>query len=223
MKKFQPLLEKYENNRVIRGLIQLIPFGIGGAVDVVLTKTIEKIQEERANTFFDELSSGNIVVDERLLESEDFLHAYFSTAKYALNTRRREKIRMFANLLKSSLIESEISDIDEYEDYLNVLDELSYRELLALNMLDKYSLIAKENGQNDLQRTGIFWEEFENRLSQELHISTEQVPDFMNRIARTGCYEMFTGSYLGYTGGRGKLTPTFKKLKQFIKSSNSTN
>lgn len=41
----------------------------------------------------------------------------------------------------------------------------------------------------------------------------------MNRIARTGCYEMFTGTYANYTGGRGKLTPTYHRLKKFIEDS----
>ena len=57
-------------------------FGIGGAIDVVLTKTLENIQEERAGAFFDELVVGNIVVDEDLLKSEDFLHAYYATTKF---------------------------------------------------------------------------------------------------------------------------------------------
>ena len=131
MNVLQPLLEKYEGNRVIRGLIQLVPLGIGGAIDVVLTKTLENIQEERAGAFFDELAAGNIVVDENLLKSEDFLHAYYATTKFALNSRRREKIKMFARLLKSSLTDKEISNIDEYEDFLKILDELSYRELIA--------------------------------------------------------------------------------------------
>ena len=86
--------------------------------------------------FFDELAKGDVIVDEELLKSEDFLHAYFATTKYALNTRRREKIEMFARLLKSSITEKDISSIDEYEDLLKVLDELSYRELLALRILE---------------------------------------------------------------------------------------
>jgi len=69
MNKLQPLLEKYEKNRVIRGLIQLVPFGIGGAIDVALTSTLEKIREERAAAFFDELDKGNVIVDESLLNT----------------------------------------------------------------------------------------------------------------------------------------------------------
>ena len=216
MSKLQPLLEKYEKKRVIRGLIQLVPFGIGGLIDVVLTKTLENIQKERTAAFFDELAKGDAVVDENLLKSEDFLHAFFATTKYALNSRRREKIKMFARLLKSSLTENDLSNIDEYEDFLKILNELSYRELLALKILDEYSSTPRKEEQNDLQWTSQFWEELERRIAKELNIPANQVVDFMNRIARTGCYEVFTGGYFDYTGGKGKLTPTYQRLKKFI-------
>lgn len=220
MSKIQPLLEKYENNRVIRALIQLVPYGFGGAIDVVLMKTLENIKRERAAAYFDELATGDAVVDEKLLECEDFLHAYYATTKCALNSRRREKIRMFARLLKSSLAESEISAIDKYEDFLKILDELSYRELLALKVLDEYSSTPRTEEQNDLQWTRQFWDEFEQRLADKLNLPKDQVPDFMNRIARTGCYEIFTGMYWGYAGGQGKLTSTYHKLRKFIEVNN---
>ena len=164
------------------------------------------------------LATGDVVVDEKLLECEDFLHAYYATTKYALNSRRREKIRMFARLLKSSITESEISDVDEYEDILKILDELSYRELLALKILDEYSSTPRTEEENDLQWTEQFWNEFEQRLSNELRIPKNQVADFMNRIGRTGCYELFTGMYWDYTGGKGKLTSTYHRLKKFIEA-----
>ena len=211
-------LEKYDN-RVIRGLIQLLPCGIGSAIDVVLMKTLEHIQRERTMAFFDELAKGDVIVDEELLKSEDFLHAYFATTKYALNTRRREKIEMFARLLKSSLTEKDISNIDEYEDFLKVLDELSYRELLALRILDKYSSTARSEAQKDLKWTNQFWDKFEEDITNELKIPKDQIASFMDKIARTGCYEMFTGAYWDYTGGKGKLTSMYWRLKKFIEDS----
>jgi hypothetical protein len=47
-------------------------------------------------------------------------------------------------------------------------------------------------------------------------VPKDEVSDFMNRISRTACYEMFTGGYLDYTGGKGKLTLTYRRLKLFI-------
>jgi hypothetical protein len=209
-------LLKYYDNRVIRALIQLVPCGIGSAVDVLLMKTVDNIREQRAKAFFDELSNGNMIVDEALLESEDFLHSYFATAKMALNSRRREKIQMFARLLKSSISGEGPQDSDEYEDFLGILDELSYRELQALAIMDEFSSLPRTEEQNDLTWTDTFWDKFVNRLEEKLKIPSEEVSDFMNRISRTGCYEMFTGSYWDYTGGKGKLTPTYKRLKRYI-------
>jgi len=210
------LLEKYKSNRVIRALVQLVPLGIGGAVDVVLCETLEKIRRDRAMTFFDELAAGDVILNENLLKSEDFLHAFFSTAKFALNSRRREKIRMFASLLKSSLTNMELKNIDEYEDYLHILDELSYREILALSILDRFSNRPRKKEWNDLQWLNTFWGEFEEALTKEIDIPKGQISDYMNRIARTGCYEILNVAIWGYKGGKGKLTPTYQKLKKYI-------
>ena len=216
MTAIQSMLEKYEGNRVIRGLIQLIPFGMGSSLDVILSKTLDKIQNERVTAFFDELAAGNVVVDEELLRSEDFLHCYFSTTKYALNSRRHEKIQMFARLLKSSLLDDGPKGVDEYEDFLKILDELSYRELKALSLLDEYSGRIREEEQNDLQWTNTFWDEFEKRLPIELSMPLDEVPNFLTRISRTGCYETFKGGYFDSEEGIGKLTPMYHRLKKFI-------
>jgi len=197
-------------------LVQLIPFGIGGALDVVVAKTMGNIREERSRAFFDELANTSTSLDPAILESEDFLHCYFSTARYALNSRRREKIQMFARLLKASLGEKGPRDIDEYEELLEILDDLTFRELQALTIMDSFSNRPRTPDQNDLQWTNTFWREFEDRIVLDLGVPRDEVADFMNRISRTACYEMFTGGYMDYTGGKGKVTPTYRRLKRFI-------
>ena len=210
------LLEKYDNP-IIRALVQLLLGGFGSAVDIALMRDLETIRRDRARTFFDELAEGNIIVDEELLRSEDFLHAFFSTAKCALNTRRREKIMMFARLLRSAAAKDDVSSVDEYEDLLRILDELAYRELLALQILDECGRrTPRSEGQNDLQWSTVFWAQFEEELGQVLKIPKGQVSNFMDKIARTGCYEIFTGGYIGYTGGQGQLTPMYFRLTEFF-------
>jgi len=183
--------------------------------------TLEKIRGERTREFFDELAKGNILVDSSLLESEDFLHCYFATVKYALNSRRREKSKMFARLLKSSVTGEGPHGVDEYEDFLNILDELSYRELWALTILDQYQFSDKErtSDQNDAQWAITFWEEFIQCVSNELSIPPDEVIDFLKRISRTGCYELITG--WGFPNN-GKVTPTYRRLKNFILESSET-
>ena len=159
------LVQRYEKNPVLRGLAQLISLwslGIGSAIDAALLTKLQNIREERVRTFFDELAAGKVELNPELLESEDFLHCFFATVRAALNSKRREKIKMFARLLKSSILRNTFSNTDEYEECLGILDELYYRELLILFTLDKYEsqYPKKEYQENDLQRATRFWKEF---------------------------------------------------------------
>ena len=221
MADLEGLLRRYESNRVIRGLIQLVPYGLGSAIDVVIVQTYANMKKERMSNFFDELSRDNVVVDEELLKSHDFLHCYLLTIQLALNTRREEKIRVFARYLKNSLHEPRPSSIDEYEDYLQILDDLSYREMQALSLLDEFSDRPREPENSDLAWTESFWNEFEEKMATQLAIPHAELASFMNRIARTGCYEMYTGSYWDYTGGKGKLTPMYVRLTKFVRERGS--
>jgi hypothetical protein len=209
---------RYQKNPVIRALIQLIPFGVGSAADVALTTILENIREERAREFFDELAEGAVPLTREIIESEDFLHAYFSAARAALNTRRREKIRYFARLLTSSITSSEISTIDEYEEYLSILDELSFRELGILVVLARYE---KENFLQDdtdpIQRPNRFWDQFSSEVCTRFSITLEEFSSVLTRLNRTGLYRTIVGMYPGYTGRMGKLTPLYTKLEKLIR------
>lgn len=178
---------------------------------------VANVRRDRARVFFDELASTNAVDNPGLLESEDFVHCFLSTARFALNTRRREKIRMFARLLKrSTLPDGGLSDVDEYEDFLGILDELSYRELRALDILDTFCGSRSAEGQTDMERMLGFWDEFCRRLSDELEIPQDEVADFMSRIGRTGCLREHVG--WDATPGMGVLTPTYRRLKEFVEA-----
>ena len=211
------LAERYEKNAILRGLIQLVPFGLGSGIDVALSARFQKIKEERTRAFFDELAEGGILLQPGLLKSEDFLHCFFATVKAALDTRRREKIRLFARLLKASTLAGSFSGTDEYEEYLNTLDELSFREISILVTLGKFeSLFPKSDTENDLKRTHRFWDQFTTELVEKLHIPKEEIDAVLTRLNRTGLYETFIGSYFDYTGGKGKLTPLYFHLKKLI-------
>lgn len=213
----EKLVVRYEKNPVLRALFQLVPFGVGSAADILVTTTIKNIQEERSRTFFDELGSGSLELNLTLLESEDFLHCFFATTKAALNSRRREKIQMFARLLKSSVVEGNFSDTDEYEEFLGILDEISFRELIILDTLDKYEAQYRQNDkENDLQKTEHYWVAFKKDVEVKAGIPMQEIDGYLTRLNRTGCYETIVGGYLGYDGGRGKLSPNYFRLRKYI-------
>jgi|10_taG_2_1085330.scaffolds.fasta_scaffold13541_5 hypothetical protein len=127
---------------------------------------------------------------------------------------RFERSKTFFDELEKGLIQLDDETIKS-EDYLKILDELSYREIQALNILDSFYSTPRDPDDSDLKWTVKFWDEFVSKLSAGIEISPEKIDGFMIRVSRTGCYELFTGKYVSDTGGRGILTPTFFDLKEY--------
>ena len=208
-------VEKYNSNPILRGLIQLVPLGIGSAIDVSLTTKLANIKNKRIETFFDTLLKNNLNEDSKLLESEDFLHKYFLTVDLALKTRQEEKIKMFAKMLSNSF---DKNDVDEYEDYLHILNELSYRELYILIELDNShnENFKKFPQDNKLQLTERYWNEFYKKIINKFKISEGEINSLLVRLSRSGCYQLLAGEYISPRIGQGTVTEVWNKLKSKI-------
>lgn len=209
------LLARYEHLPIIRGLVQLVPLGIGSAVDTALLGYYQAYQTDRLREFFDELGTGVVPLTPELIESNDFLHCYFATLGAVVRSRRQEKVRYLARLLKSALVSQGVSSIDEYEELLSIINELSYRELGILSLLARFERATpRQQGENELQRAGRFWPTLAVEAEKLFGVSGAMLQAILVRLQRSGCYEEFTGAYLNYGGGRGRLTPLYFRLEQ---------
>ena len=110
------LVERYANQPAVQALLKLLPYW--SSADAFIQQRARKIRHERTRTFFDALANGKVQLSEDLIQSDDFLHCYFKTVSAALNTRRKEKIQMFARLLRYALDGDSFSSIEEYEEVL---------------------------------------------------------------------------------------------------------
>ena len=209
--------KRYEQQPIIRGLVQLIPWGIGSAVDVAIMTVLNNVREDRAHAFFDELAKGRIALTQEQINNEDFLHAYFATVRAALNTRRREKIRLFGQLFTHHCQGAGFTNTDTYEETLAVLDDLTLRELQVLLLLrdfeSKNSILP---GQNALQRATQFWASFLQRVEVEIGIPKAETPGYLERLNRTGLYQTYVGGAWDYTGDKGYTTPNFEGFLEFL-------
>lgn len=212
--EYDELIKKYEKNPLLKGLIQLIPFG--AAAETTILTFVENIRYERTWEFFDELAKSDTEMSLELLESEDFIHAYFSTMKFAINSRRREKIKLFARLFRKAFIPDAIIDFDYYEELLSILDDMSYREIMALCKLYEYECKSFEHlNLTDKERADSFWDKFILDLTFDLGVRKQEVLDFLKRLERTGCYKTID-TFWGNDKLSGKLTTIFYSLMDLI-------
>lgn len=212
------LAERYSKKPAIRSLLHLIPGW--GAADTLLQYRADEIRKDRARTFFDELSEGKHEITDELIEKEDFLHSYFATLRAILNTRQREKIRLFARLLNSSLAPTFGPTTDEYEEFLSVLEATTLREFAVLRDLRTYELKhVRTAEENELQNAWKFWDQFKSSSVRTYGIPDEAFPAFMAKLEWTGLYLRITGGYMDYGGDIGRTTPLFARLLELVSDS----
>ncbi len=211
------LASRYGQKPMIRSLLQLIP-GWGSA-DTLLQQRADEIRTDRMRTFFDELADGRRELTEEVVQSEDFLHSYFCTLRAALNTRQRDKIRLLARLLDSSLAPERNSTTDEYEELLNVVDSITLREFDVLCDLRVHELRnPRSEEQNELQNAWLYWETFKAESIRKFGIPIDAFTAFMAKLERTGLYLRITGGYVDYNGDVGRTTPLLARLLEFVEN-----
>ncbi|MBU1667582.1 hypothetical protein KKC13_04130 [bacterium] len=180
------------------------------------------MRRNRLKTFFDELSTGKIELTEDVIRNSDFLHCYFSTVKAVLNTNRYEKIKYFARLLNNTLDHSTISNTDEYESYLKILDDLSLHEIYILMILRKYELkypIGNEEiMRNRLRENNKIWQEFSEEVIDKFKIIKGELNPILIRIERTGCFYYPRVQANDTKPNSGMTTSLFHKLISIIET-----
>lgn len=227
---FLTFLDPYKNNSILRGLFQfaISVLSISHPISAFTVTGIETAlftwrenQKNKWKSLAEELNNWEQLCSE-LLENADFLHCFNRIIEAIETTQSHEKIRYFARLLKASTEPAIIASIDEYEEFLSILKELSSRELHVLTILDKYeSQFPIIEGESPIARSDKFWKQFTTELNQELHIPIEEVRFILSRLTRTGCYQMFIKNRSGAvnsTGDCGRLTPVYYHLKKIINS-----
>lgn len=185
------LIKKFEDDPILRFLIQIaggtVPFV--SAFDDALRARIDNIQRERLNAFFEELAFGEIELTEEVVQSEDFLHAYFSTVKAVVNTRRQEKIKLFAHLFENYAKNIDRYELDDFEEWLSLLDEISYKEFGILVTLRRYEIkhqVSKSDNEQALY--AVFWDEFVAEIRKNFSVPPNELASMLARITRTGLY-----------------------------------
>lgn len=171
------LLEKYEENNVLRALVNLVP-NIGGSLDILLSIKGSKWREERLKAFLTDLDKrvGEIENEEilnKISESEEFYDLIVQSMNSVIKTRHQKKIECYTSILINSLIhpKSKISSelliatldtitIDEIE-YLTELKNSSHQIIVdridgKKVMWSKYKSYLEKNGNTTIPDEIIF-------------------------------------------------------------------
>ena len=218
------LQEVYESKPILKVLIQAVTYKdlpLGAAGDTIFSTSVNNLKAEKLHTFFEQLGNGDIELTEDSIANNDFLHAYFATIDYVLSNRSKLKIRAFAEILKS-LYRDDIN-IDEFEDYAKIFDELTEREFIILSVKHEFEKHAAsiKNEWNPAQRTSSYWKDFKQEVKSKLNVDADALNAMLLRLQRTGCYMKHKGYWDESHEEGGDTTAILQTIIDVIKYQHS--
>ena len=130
------LLEKYSDMTGLRAMLQLIPFGIGSALDSYAGNKSNQIKYNRIKLLLETFSEGVSKLDEEILnkdyiESDEFFILFSKVIGSCEIEKNKEKIEFFKNLLVNTIVTKNI-DVDFTHTMTDILKDISYSECLIL-------------------------------------------------------------------------------------------
>jgi hypothetical protein len=208
----------YRNNPKLRALVEGLGAFIPGvtAANTYIVERLSALERQRREALFEYLDEAGAELTDELIESEDFLHCFTITMRAAQQTRRTEKIRLLARLLVSTIRDQEqtVSDVDEYEEFLGILDDMSVREIRVMAVLDRFQARGTLGS--------VKWEDRKQQVVDEIGILPDEIDGVLVRLMRTGLYSEDVYSLWGGTMTEGKLTPRWHRLRDLIADAEGT-
>lgn len=218
--KIKPAIEKYSENAILRASISAIPF-IGSSFDVFLATKAQKIVNDRIVSLFNELKEEMSTLEDRMVDkdyinSEEFIDLFIRTIEAAAKTRSKEKIKLYAKLLKGAI---KFQDRKKYspEEYLQVISELTITELEVVKAIYRQQKQERRKDENELQwalRCG--WEELEKECPS---IPEEDFRFIFLRLRKSGLIQDLQNSYFYSKKVVFLISDVFRKIMKYLEQS----
>lgn len=122
--------------KVVLGNIPILS-SINDILDLV-NNQIREYQKEKLQLLFDVINSSDKISDFDILKSNEIIMQFRKAVTAVLKLEKSEKVLFIGNLFKHEYVEAEVYETDEFNEWLNLIETLSYRELLLLK--DMYEI-----------------------------------------------------------------------------------
>lgn len=215
--KINPAIEKYSENIILREAISFIPF-IGSPLDIFLTTKAQKTVNVRIIHLFNELKGEMSTleegkVDKDYINSEEFIDLFIKTIEATAKTIDKGKIKLYAKLLKGAI---KFQDRKKYspEEYLQVLSELSIRELEVAKAIYKQQGQERKKDEDELKwilRRG--WEKLEKECPS---IPKEDFRFIFLRLRKSGLIQELQHSYFYSKKVVFVISNVFRKIMRYL-------
>ena len=206
-----------KNNPVVAAFITsvkpLFPFWgelADGVVNEVLTKNII----EKRKKLLDIILSDTEMITTDMSSDVECIISFKKTVEAVDRLVTNDKIVYFGNLFKNGYLNEERIQAYKFEEYFNIINSLSYRQLDLLALLHTYN--TKEiSCDNENEEDGKRWMLFKEDACKIFDITGDDLIAILKSAEKSGLCKEVVGAIYGYHGGRFEATSLLKDFVSF--------
>lgn len=204
---------------VVRAAISAVPY-LGTYLDLTLAMPGQKFVEERLEYLINQLHKEieevkDVVMDNAFFQTEEGFDLITKTFQAAAKTRQREKLKLFAKVLRGAYTYKATSHDPEL--YVRIVDDLRERELDVVFVLYRVKTEMKTNPSYNAY-DGKAVSDAELLSKEYFKYSKEELEFILPRIEKTGLIKEVTGSYMGLVGGTYQPTSLCSMFISFVQN-----
>lgn len=197
----------------IMPLIRAVPL-IGDMISTSTDKAIKDFQEKKQQELIEcIINTPNIVTTEKV-NNVEFIINFSKTVEAVKRLATNDKVVYFGNLLRNGYFESKIIDNNDFEEFSNIINDLSYREIVYLTFFIERHKKLK-------------WNQFTKEFNIAFGIKPSETYHIFTRLKRTGFLdELFETestnvednevSEMEVSGSGFELTPLIKCFSKYV-------
>lgn len=190
---------------VLMPFIKSIPV-IGDMIDSSMDKIIENFQHKKEEELIEVILGDQNSITSEMVNDVEFIVNFAKTKEAVHRLATNDKVRYFGNLIRNGYLSGNHIDNSEFEEYLDILNTMSYREIQCLT---DYKLYCDKMSKSKKVRYN-YWAYFRRDYSKVTGIAEDELWSIFTRIKRTG----FLGEeYETQSGDIDKEDYTFDSLE----------
>ena len=165
---------------------------VGEYIDSSIEKALTEFQRKKQEELIDMIIKSKTITSDDVNDME-FLFNFAKTLEAVNRLATNDKVKFFANLLKNGYLTKEKISCDEFDEYLNILNRLSFREIEYLWFLYNYQTnnFGKEKEKHN------YFINFGIEFSKTFNCDKFDYIGVYDKLTATGCVEKY---YIAYPG-----------------------
>lgn len=169
-----------KRNPVIESMlspIKKIPY-IGPLLNTAVEIKMSELQRQKENELIDVIMQNKYAITSEMVNDVEFIINFNRTLEAVRRLATGDKVKFFGNLVKNGYLAGRNIENSQFEEYLNILNSLSYREI---EYLADFLIEASDKGGRILDES---WNAFISKMNTKYNV--KNILFWYKRLEATG-------------------------------------